>query len=98
MVGQPSDIEVTKDLINVRGNHVFAEGIKKIAQSNFQASFTLSVKSTDEFGSSEGAVDLGGPTREFLRVALPDNILSNAFAGPEIGKQLSSTKKVQYDM
>ena len=65
---------------------------------NFQASFTLSVKFAHELGSSEGTVEFGGPTREFLRVVLPDNILSNAFAGPEIGKQLSSTKKVQYDM
>ena len=82
MVGQPSDIEVTKNLINVRQNHVFADGIRKIARSNFQASFPLSVKFADELGSSEGAIDLGGPTREFLRLAFQDMFLSNVFAGP----------------
>ncbi|XP_046852630.1 G2/M phase-specific E3 ubiquitin-protein ligase-like [Xenia sp. Carnegie-2017] len=35
----------------------------------------------DEIGSSEGAVDLGGPTREFLRLAVSGAFSSNAFLG-----------------
>lgn len=88
MVGQPSDVEVSKNLINVRSNHVFADGIKKIGRSKFQASLPLSVEFADELGSSEGAIDLGGPTREFLRLTVNYASLSNAFGGPAARKLL----------
>ena len=66
MAGQPFDVEITKNIINVRRKHVFIDGIRKIGRSIFQASLPLSVKFADELGCSEGAVDLGGPTRKFL--------------------------------
>lgn len=88
MAGQPSDLEVSKNLINVQRNHVFIDGIRKIGKPNFQASLPLSVKFADEIGSSEGAVDLGGPTREFLRLTIHDMFLSNAFDGPANSKVL----------
>lgn len=54
MAGKPSDVDVSKNLINVRRKHLFADGIKKIGRSRFQASLTLSVKFADELGFSEG--------------------------------------------
>ena len=81
MLGRPHDAEVSK-------KHVFIDGIKKIGRPNFKASHPLSVKFADELGSSEGAVDLGGPTREFFRLAIQGVFSSNAFAGPANRKML----------
>ena len=70
MLGLPSDPDVAKNLINVRRNHVLEDGIAKMSRSRFDPSQPLSVKFANELGSSERAVDLGGPTREFLRLAV----------------------------
>ena len=45
-----------------------------------------SVKFADELGSSEGAVDLGGPTREFLRLAVQEAFSTNDFVGTTSSK------------
>lgn len=82
MAGQASDLEVSKNIINVRRKHVFVDGIRKIGRPNFEPSLPLSVRFADELGSSEGAVDLGGPTREFLRLAVSGMFMSNGFGGP----------------
>jgi hypothetical protein len=87
MVGQPSDVDICKNIINVRRNHVFDDGINKMARSKFEPSRPLSVKFADEMGASEGAVDLGGPTREFLRLAIREAFSTNAF-------RCSTTSKV----
>ena len=78
MVGQHSDVDVCKN-INVRRNHVFEDGINKMARSKFEPLRPLSVKFADEMGASEGAVDLGGPTREFLPLAIQEAFSMNAF-------------------
>ena len=66
MVGQSSDVDIPKNLINVRRNHVLEDGIAKMSRSRFDPTRPLSVKFADELGSSEGAIDLGGSTREFF--------------------------------
>ena len=86
MVGQPSDVQISKNLINVRRNHVFEDGITKIARAKFEPSHPLSVRFADELGFSEGAVDLGGPTREFLRLAVREALTTNAFSGTSTSK------------
>ena len=58
------------NLINVRRTHILDDGLKKLKKTSFVASRALSVKFSDYCGGSEGAVDLGGPTREFLRLAI----------------------------
>ena len=45
------------------------------------------VKFADDIGQSEGAVDLGGPTREFLRLAIQELFESFMFSG-EIGRRV----------
>lgn len=86
MVGQPTDVDVRRNLINVRRNHVFEDGISKMDRAKFDPSCPLSVKFADELGSSEGAVDLGGPTREFLRLAVREAFSSNVFWGTSTSK------------
>ena len=80
-------MEICNNLINVRRNHVFEDGISKMAQAEFEPSRLLSVKFADELGYSEGAVGLGGLTREFLRLAVREAFQTNAFSG-------TATKKV----
>ena len=77
MLGLPSDPDVAKNL---------EDGIAKMSRSRFDASRPLSVKFADELGSSEGAVDLGGPTREFLRLAVQEAFSTNAFIGTASSK------------
>lgn len=39
---------------------------RAMGRSNFAPEKTVDVKFTDDYGISEGAVDNGGPTREFF--------------------------------
>ena len=86
MTGQTSDVEICKNLINVRRNHVFKDGVSNMARAKFEPSRPLSVKFADELGSSEGAVDLGRPTREFLHLAVREAFQTNAFSGAPTNK------------
>ena len=52
----------------------------------FNASHPLSVKFADGSGQSEGAVDRGGPTREFLRLAIRQMFDSKMFGGTDRNK------------
>ncbi|XP_046844585.1 G2/M phase-specific E3 ubiquitin-protein ligase-like [Xenia sp. Carnegie-2017] len=81
MVGKSCDVAISKNIINVRRKHVFEDGIAKLGKKKFDPSRPLSVMFADEIGSSEGAVDLGGPTREFLRLAVSGAFSSKAFLG-----------------
>lgn len=72
MHGSPNDPEVPKNLLNVRRNHVFLDSIRKILSASYNHSIPISVKFADDLGVSEGAVDLGGPAREFLRLAVKE--------------------------
>ena len=65
------------NLINVRRTHVLDDGLKKLKKTSFVASRALSVKFSDDCGGIEGAVDLGGPTREFLRLAIRELFTSS---------------------
>ncbi len=56
----------TRNLTNVRRSNVLVDGMAKIARASFVPNRKLSVKFADDIGQSEGTVDLGGPTREFL--------------------------------
>jgi hypothetical protein len=56
--------EISK--FNISRNHIW-EGTKRaLNRKSFQPRNKISVKFTDNIGASEGAVDLGGPAREFF--------------------------------
>ena len=59
------------------------DGLQRIARPTFAPSPPISVKFADVFGQSEGAVDLGGPTREYLRLALRQMYDSSNFFNQE---------------
>ncbi|KAG9272315.1 G2/M phase-specific E3 ubiquitin-protein ligase-like [Astyanax mexicanus] len=65
-----------------------------MTRPNFSPEKTVDVKFTDDHGVSEGAVDNGGPTREFFRLCLQeikDN--SGMFIGPPNMKTLACNSK-----
>lgn len=65
-----SDPEHEKNLINVRRKHCWKDALSKLSKPSFIPERKLSVRFADDLGASEGAVDQGGPTREFLRLAV----------------------------
>ena len=65
-----SDPDYEKNLVNVRRKHCWEDAVRKLSKPSFIPERKLSVKFADDMGTSEGAVDQGGPTREFLRLAL----------------------------
>ena len=65
------------------------DGIAKVSRSRFDPLRPLSVKFADELGSSEGAVDLGGPTKEFLRLAVQEAFPTNVFMGTASNKVIA---------
>ena len=60
----------TRNLTNVRRSNVLVDGMAKIARASFVPNRKLSVKFADDIGQSEGTIDLGGPTCEFLRLSV----------------------------
>ena len=61
------------------------------------ASRALSVKFSDDCGGSEGAVDLGRPTREFLRLAIRELFTSlEVFTGGDKSKVIILNSEGNY--
>ena len=74
---------------NICGNSVW-EGTKRtMLRKSFSPSNKISVKFTDDIGVSEGAVDIGGPMREFMTLVLEYLIDSELFTGSRNFKLLS---------
>ena len=77
-----NDSDVRRNLVNVRRSNVLQDGLTKLARASFVPSRRLSVKFADDVRLSEGAVDLGGPTREFLHLSVHELFAkSSMFAG-----------------
>ena len=55
---------------NVVRNNIFESAKRALNRKKFNPCHKTSVKFTDDVGSSEGAVDLGGPKREFFTLLL----------------------------
>ena len=74
----------TTSYINVRRHHIWEDSARILRRKRFDPRSIISVKFADDDGASEGAVDLGGPQREFLRLLLQaSNLQSGVFQGPE---------------
>lgn len=67
-----SDPGFERNLMNVRRKHCWIDALNKMSKTNFIPERQISVKFADDMGTSEGAVDQGGPTREFLRLAVKE--------------------------
>lgn len=66
------------------------EGARRaIHRKDFKALQHISVKFADDYGQSEGAVDVGGPKRELFRLILKEMKHTSAFTGEEDAKMFS---------
>lgn len=79
----------TLNYLNVRRGHVLDDGMNKIKRLTFQPKFPISVKFADDAGNSVGAVDSGGSTQEFFRLAVNELFnKASIFQGPHRNKVL----------
>lgn len=79
---------------NIIRRNVWDGTSRAMGRSNFSPEKKVDVKFTDDYGTSEGAVDNGGPTREFFRLCLheiKDKI--GIFEGPSNAKVLTCNSK-----
>ena len=79
--------EISK--FNISRNHVWEGAKRALNRKSFQPHKKISVKFTDDIGLSEGAVDLGGPTREFFSLVTEWLLNCPLFFGKETSKFLS---------
>ena len=61
-------IQSKRSYINVRRRHVWEDACRHLCRKKFDPRAIISVKFADDDGNSEGAVDAGGPRREFLKL------------------------------
>lgn len=72
-----------RTIANVRRGHIWEDSCRCLQRKRFSPSAIISVCFADDFGNSEGAVDIGGPRREFLRLLVKAaNEHSGIFGGP----------------
>ena len=76
--------ENARSFINVRRSQLWVDSCRHIKKSKFNPKAVVSIKFADYHGSSEGAVDIGGPRREYFRLLIRAvNSESGIFCGPE---------------
>ena len=66
--------------------------IRALRRKNFYENGRISIKFGDDIGQTEGAIDAGGSTREFLRLAVNQVVNSSVFGGMEIEKYITKCK------
>ncbi|XP_076578623.1 G2/M phase-specific E3 ubiquitin-protein ligase-like [Chaetodon auriga] len=79
----------TSNQINVCRDNVFLCSLRAFKRRNFNPEAKLDVVFVDEDDNGEGAVDEGGPTREYLRLLMRAVHQSNIFEGHEKDRRLS---------
>ena len=77
---------------NINRKNVIDGAVRALKRKSFMENGRLSVKFNDNFGHSEGAIDAGGPTREFLRLVMAQISNSSIFAGHDTCKYLTKCK------
>lgn len=107
----PQNIEITEILgelakvingsciskFNISRNFLWEGAKRALSRKSFSPENKVSVKFTDDAGVSEGAVDLGGPMREFFTLALQYLHDSQLFSGRENCKFVSFQSKCLVD-
>ena len=74
---------------NISRTHLWEGALRGLKRKSFSPDNKVSVKFTDDSGTSEGAVELGGPKREFFTLVLEWIVNSQLFCGTEKNKFLS---------
>lgn len=72
-----------RTIVNVRRGHIWEDSCRCLQRKRFSPGAIISVCFADDFGNSEGAVDISGPRREFHRLLVKAaNEHSGIFGGP----------------
>lgn len=76
---------------NVSRSHVWDSARRGIQRKTFRGTNGMLIKFMDDVGNPEGAIDHGGPRREFLQL-LMDHLSSDSclFLGPPTARHLSN--------
>ena len=77
------------DVINVHRGNVLNSSLFAFQRKNFNAGAKMDVAVVDVESKVEGAVDQGGPSREYYRLLMRDIRDSAILEGPEGAKRLS---------
>ena len=80
--------ENSVNFFNINRRNVLDGALRALRRSTFQPNARISVAFAD-FGKGEGAVDAGGPKREFFRLAVERMLSSSVFAGTDRCKYLA---------
>lgn len=64
---------------NICRTRVWDGVVRALKRKSFSPTHRMSVKFTDDYGQSEGAVDFGGPTRELLTLVMLELEQSSMF-------------------
>ncbi|XP_070577462.1 G2/M phase-specific E3 ubiquitin-protein ligase-like isoform X3 [Ptychodera flava] len=78
---------------NISRNHFWEGAMRGFKRKSYSPYNRMKVKFTDDIGQDEGAVDTGGPKREFLRLLMRHLKDSLIFEGHPHAKVLSVRKK-----
>ena len=89
------DSKISK--FNICRSDVWDGAKRGLTRKSFCPSSKISVRFSDDFGSSEGAVDRGGPTREFFTLVLSWIVNSQLFCGTEYNKVLSCNAELLHN-
>ena len=81
------DTETSK--FNKSRNHIWEGAKRALNRTSFDPKNRISVKFTDDMGISEGAIDLGGPGKEFFTIVTDRLLNSHMFVGGAFSKFLS---------
>ncbi|XP_067271635.1 uncharacterized protein [Pseudorasbora parva] len=73
----------TTNQINVSRDRIFHGSVQAFKRRRFDPAAKLDIVFVDNEGVSEGAVDEGGPSREYFRLLMKDIQQSKIFEGPE---------------
>ncbi|XP_048036146.1 G2/M phase-specific E3 ubiquitin-protein ligase [Megalobrama amblycephala] len=79
----------TCNQINVSRDNILQGSLQAFKRRRFNPEARLDVIFVDSDGVGEGAVDEGGPTREFLRLLMREIQMSKIFEGPEDNRLLA---------
>lgn len=82
---------------NICRSKLWEGAVRGLNRKTFSPENKVSVKFTDSQGTAEGAVDLGGPKREFFTLAIEWMVTSQLFCGPEREKYLSCSSSYLAD-
>ena len=81
------DTETSK--FNISRNHIWEGAKRALNRTSFDPKIRISVEFTDDMGISEGAIDLGGPGKEFLTIVTDRLLNFHMFVGDAFSKFLS---------